>query len=64
MAFTQDDLAAVQAAIARGERSVQYADRVVTYRSIAELEEAARLIQKALASPRRKGTLLVASKGF
>lgn len=64
MAFSQADLAAVQAAIARGERSVQYADRVVTYRSIQELEQAARIIAKSLQTSRSKQTLLVGTKGF
>ena len=37
MAYTQDDLDRIQAVIAKGELEVQYADRKVRYRSIAEL---------------------------
>ncbi|MCX7206511.1 MAG: hypothetical protein NT086_11105 [Proteobacteria bacterium] len=37
MAFTQQDLDAINKAIARGERVIQYADRRVEYRNISEL---------------------------
>lgn len=68
MAYTQTDLAAVRAAIARGERSVQYMDRSVTYRSMDELLQAEERIANALAEAssetRRKQSFGVASKGF
>lgn len=69
MAFTDADLQAIRTAIARGERSVQFADRSVTYRSMEELLQAESRISKALESvtvaPRRsKQSRLVASKGF
>lgn len=48
MAFTTADLAAVEAAIASGELSVQYADRKVQYRSIDELMRARDTISKEL----------------
>jgi hypothetical protein len=50
MAFTTADLAAVEAAIASGELSVQYADRRVQYRSIDELMRAREAIAQALNS--------------
>lgn len=64
MAFTADDLAAVEAAIAKGEASVQFADRAVSYRSIEDLLKARALIKTALATGAVKQTLIVASKGF
>lgn len=48
MAFTSADLAAVEAALASGELSVQYADRRVQYRSIDELMRARETISKEL----------------
>jgi hypothetical protein len=50
MAFTSADLAAIDAAIASGELSVQFADRRVQYRSIQELKDARSLITGQLSS--------------
>ena len=45
MAFTAQDLAAVDAAIASGELTIRAADgKTVTYRSMSELREARSLI--------------------
>lgn len=63
MAFTQSDLDAVRAAIAKGEKSVQFADRNVTYRSIAELLEAEKVINAAV-NPRPRQVLGYATKGL
>ena len=63
MGYAQSDLDAVRSAIAKGEKTVSFADRSVTYRSIAELVEAERLIAADLA-PRSKQSLGVSSKGF
>lgn len=49
MAFSDGDLAAIDAAIATGTLSVEYADRKVTYRSVQELERARQLIRADLA---------------
>lgn len=38
MAYTQTQLDALEAAIAEGVLTVQFADRQVTYRSLAEME--------------------------
>lgn len=56
MAYTAADLARIQSAIAKGELEVQYADRKVRYRSIAELREAQTEIVRSLdrASPRSR----------
>lgn len=64
MGFTQADLDAVRAAIARGERSVQFQDRTVSYRSMDELLRAEERIAGALATERSKQSFGVASKGF
>lgn len=64
LAFTQADLDAIRAAIAKGERMVMFSDRSVTYRSMMELLEAEQRISAAL-STRPKQTLVVQSgKGF
>ena len=68
MAYTTADLAAVRSAIAKGEHSVQFADRSVTYRSIEDLLKAEDRITRALADStttrRRKHTYAVSSKGL
>jgi len=48
MAYTQADLDRIQSAIAKGELEVQYHDRKVRYRSIAELREAQTEIVRGL----------------
>lgn len=54
MAWTQTDLDAIEAAIATGELTVRFADRQVTYRSMAELIAARNLIKDVLeAAPDR-----------
>ena len=63
MAYTSADLTAIQTAIAKGEQTVQFADRTVTYRSISELLEAEKRISGSLAS-RPRQSLGYAEKGF
>ena len=41
MSLSQTDLDTIEAAIVKGERVVQYADRRVEYRSVAEMIAAA-----------------------
>lgn len=66
MAYTEADLTAVRTALLRGERSVTFADRQVTYRSVEELQAVEQAILRELgaAQPRRKQAYAVASKGF
>jgi hypothetical protein len=65
VAFTQQDLEAVEHAIARGERVVQFADRSVTYRSIQELQIAQEMISAQLNQATRKKQFLgVGNKGY
>lgn len=68
MAYTSADLLAVQAARNRGIRTVQYADRQVTYSSDAELRTLEQDIKHELAqtSPTRRAKQVLAygSSGF
>ena len=48
MAYTTEQLAALQAALARGERRVTFGDKSVEYRSIEELLEAIREVEREL----------------
>ncbi|MEJ5039162.1 phage head-tail joining protein [Pseudomonas sp. MYb398] len=50
MAYTQKHLDAVEAAIARGEKTVRYTDRTVEYRSVDELLKARDVIRTSLAN--------------
>jgi hypothetical protein len=57
MSFTQKHLDAVEAAIARGEKTVRYTDRTVEYRSVDELLKARDEIRTSLicaAGPRSR----------
>lgn len=57
MSFSQKHLDAVEAAIARGEKTVRYSDRTVEYRSIDELLKARDEIRTSLinaAGPRSR----------
>jgi hypothetical protein len=53
MSFTQKHLDAVEAAIARGEKTVRYTDRTVEYRTVDELLKAREEIRTSLASNAR-----------
>ncbi len=68
MAWTQADLDAIEAAIAQGERTVEYQDRRVTYRTIQELLDARAQIQRvviaASASPKKRQTRVETRKGY
>ena len=48
MAFTTDQLTAVETAIATGELTVKFNDRLVTYRSVDELKASRDLIRAEL----------------
>ena len=57
MSFTQTHLDAVEAAIARGEKTVRYTDRTVEYRTVDELLKAREEIRSSLinaAGPRSR----------
>lgn len=48
MAYTQEQYQALKAAIAGGELQVRYADRSVTYRTVAEMLQILRLMENEL----------------
>jgi len=50
MSFTQKHLDAVESAIARGEKTVRYADRTVEYRTVDELLKARDEIRTSLSN--------------
>lgn len=64
MAFTEADLAAIRSAIARGEQSVSFADRTVTYRSIDDLLKAEARIAAALQTRAKQTYVVLGSKGL
>jgi hypothetical protein len=68
MPWTDADLAALDAVIAKGELTVEFADRRVTYRAVADLLQARALIAGTLASesdtPPPKLFYGVGAKGF
>jgi len=55
MAFTQDDLDAIDQALISGELEVSYQDRKVRYRSVRELKEMRLLISKSMNNKPRPG---------
>jgi hypothetical protein len=48
MAYTQDQLTALEAALAKGERRVTFGDKTVEYRSVEELRVAMRDVRSGL----------------
>jgi len=50
VAWTQQQLDAIEAAIASGELTVRFGDRTVTYRSMDELLQARAVIRETLAA--------------
>lgn len=63
--WTDDDLKAIEAAIASGALRVEYNDRTVVYRSIEDLMKARELIMRALGKVKRSGRVLAkTSKGI
>ena len=68
MAYTQSDLDALQAALAKGEKRVSFGDKTVEYRSVEELQAAIRTVEAEIArntgaSPKRQIRVTTA-KGF
>jgi hypothetical protein len=48
MAYTEEQVNALQSALAKGEHRVTFADKTVEYRSVDELRLALREVQKGL----------------
>ena len=49
MAYTIEQLTALEAALAKGEKRVSFGDKTVEYRSVQELKEAMRAVERGLA---------------
>jgi hypothetical protein len=69
MAYTQDQLTALELAIAKGERSVSFGDRTVVYRGVDEMLSAMRVIKNDLQAnigglPPLRQIRVNTSKGF
>lgn len=48
MAYTLEHLEALEAALAKGERRVSFADKTVEYRTVDELKDAIREVKRQL----------------
>lgn len=73
MAYQAEQLAALEAALARGERRVSFGDKTIEYRSVDELRQAIRTVERGLAEqaaatglvpPAARQIRLTTSKGF
>lgn len=69
MPVTQSDIDALDAAIARGERSITSGDRTITYRSVAEMIQARNHLARQLQAqsgtgPSRQTLLYHAGRGY
>ncbi len=73
MAYTEDQLTALEAALAKGEKRVTFGDKTVEFRSVEELKEAIRAIERGLAEqaaqtglipPPARQIRLTTTKGF
>lgn len=61
MAFTQSDVDALKAAIAKGVRRVQYQDKLVVYHSLAEMLQVLRRMEEELGLKVRSARLYAES---
>ena len=50
MAYTEDQLSALEAALAKGEKRVTFGDKTVEYRSVEELKDAIRAVERGLSA--------------
>ena len=73
MAYTQAHLDALEAALVKGEKRVTFGDKTVEYRSVEELKEAIRAVERGLAEqaaqtgiipPPARQIRLTTTKGF
>ena len=73
MAYTQAQLDALEAALVKGEKRVTFGDKTVEYRSVEELKEAIRAVERGLAEqaaqtglipPPARQIRLTTTKGF
>ena len=73
MAYTEEQLSALEAALAKGEKRVTFGDKTVEFRSVEELKEAIRAVERGLAEqaaqtglipPPARQIRLTTTKGF
>lgn len=73
MSYSNEQLAALQKALATGEKRVSFGDKTVEYRSVEELKEAIRAVERGLAeqaaatglvSPAPRQIRITTGKGF
>ena len=49
MAYTEDQLTALETALAKGEKRVTFGDKTIEYRLVEELKDAIRAVERGLA---------------
>lgn len=73
MAYTEEQLTLLEAALAKGEKRVTFGDKTVEYRSVEELTDAIRAVERGLAEqaahtglipPPARQIRVVTGKGF
>lgn len=73
MAYTEDQLTALEAALAKGEKRVTFGDKTVEYRSVEELKDAIRAVERGLSAqaantglipPAPRQIRVITGKGF
>lgn len=73
MAYTEEQLTALEAALTKGEKRVTFGDKTVEYRSVEELKEAIRAVERGLAEqaastglipPAPRQIRVITGKGF
>ena len=73
MAYTEEQLTALEAALAKGEKRVTFGDKTVEYRSVEELKEAIRTVERGLSAqaantglipPAPRQIRVITGKGF
>lgn len=73
MAFTEEQLSALEGALAKGEKRVSFGDKTVEYRSVEEIKEAIRAVERGLAEqaahtglipPPARQIRVITGKGF
>ena len=65
MAYTQDQLTALEIALARGEHRVTFADKTVEYRSVDDLKAAIREVKRGLGTTNSARQIRITTdKGF
>lgn len=64
MAWTQEDLDIIKAAIAEGARTVQYGDKSVTYQSLTDMLRIKSAIEDELGIGKKRRTVADYRSGF